>query len=132
MPELIVFFDGRCPLCVIEIEHLQRLNSERKLSFEDIFHASFAQRFPHINLQSAEAILHGQLASGKIIKALDVTYLAWSLVGKRRWVAVLRWPIIGRLANICYSIFAKHRKKITSVLQRQPICASCESDKDLT
>lgn len=83
MTQLTIFYDGGCPLCAAEIDHLKKLNSELNLAFENIYATDFTQRFPHIDKQAADLVLHGQLQSGEMIYGLEVTYQAWAMVGKR-------------------------------------------------
>jgi predicted DCC family thiol-disulfide oxidoreductase YuxK len=128
--ELIIFYDGGCPLCVSEMRHLSKLDTEAKISLENIYADDFNIRFPHINRKRADQILHGQLASGEVIYALDVTYAAWSLVGKRHWVAVLRWPIIKQVADYSYLFFAKYRSTISKLLTGSERCEMCAISRD--
>lgn len=130
MAELIIFYDGGCPLCVSEMRHLSKLDTEAKISLENIYADDFNIRFPHINQKRADQILHGQLASGEVIYALDVTYAAWSLVGKRHWVAVLRWPIIKQVADYSYLFFAKYRSTISKLLTGSERCEMCAISRD--
>jgi len=128
--ELIIFYDGGCPLCVSEMRHLSKLDTESKISLENIYADDFSARFPHIDQHRADQILHGQLASGEVIYALDVTYTAWSLVGKRHWVAVLRWPIIKQIADYSYLFFAKYRSTISKLLTGSERCEMCAISRD--
>jgi predicted DCC family thiol-disulfide oxidoreductase YuxK len=116
MTDLTIFYDGGCPLCAAEMRHLNSLDGAGKIAFEDIYAADFGARFPHIDQREADRILHGQLADGALIFGLDVTYQAWALVGKRRWVAILRWPIIKQIADFGYLFFARHRYRISRLL----------------
>ncbi|MDG1312423.1 MAG: DUF393 domain-containing protein [Porticoccaceae bacterium] len=125
MAQLTIFYDAGCPLCVTEIEHLMRLNSEAKLAFENIYAQNFNQQFPHIDQQAADLVLHGQLENGAMIFGLDVTYEAWALVGKRRWVAILRWPWFKQCAEVGYRFFAKHRHRISRLLMGKARCDRC-------
>ena len=124
--ELTIFFDGGCPLCAREIAHLERLDTRKKLAFENIYAPLFSENFPHIDQQAADLILHGQWRDGTIIYGLDVTYHSWALVGKGHWVAVLRWPIVKPLAQLGYRFFAKYRHRISALLTGKPRCESCE------
>ncbi len=130
MTELIIFYDGGCPLCVSEMRHLSRLDAEAKISLENIYADDFSERFPHIDQQRADRILHGQLASGEVIYALDVTYTAWALVGKRHWVAILRWPIVKQIADYSYLFFAKYRSTISRLLTGSERCEMCVINRD--
>ena len=130
MAELIIFYDGGCPLCVSEMRHLSKLDTESLISLENIHADDFSERFPHIDQQRADQILHGQLANGEVIYALDVTYAAWSLVGKRHWVALLRWPIIKQIADYSYLFFAKYRSTISRLLTGSERCEMCAINRD--
>jgi predicted DCC family thiol-disulfide oxidoreductase YuxK len=90
------------PLCAAEINHLERLDSDNKIAFEDIYASLFGERFPHINQQQADRILHGEWNDGRMIYGLDVTYFSWYLVGKWHWVAILGWPFFKQVANLGY------------------------------
>ncbi|MDE0841605.1 MAG: DUF393 domain-containing protein [Porticoccaceae bacterium] len=126
MAELTIFFDGSCPLCATEMTHLRRCDLTGAIAFEDIYADDFSHRFPDIDRQNADRILHGQLASGELVFGLDVTYRAWSLVGKRHWVAVLRWPLVRPVADAVYLFFARHRQRISRLLMGSKRSASCE------
>ena len=130
MAELTIFYDGGCPLCVSEMRHLSQLDREQKIRLENIYADDFSQRFPHINQQQADRILHGQLASGELIYALDVTYEAWSLVGKRHWVAPLRWPLVKQVAHLFYLVFARYRAPISKLLTGSDRCDVCSISRE--
>lgn len=123
--DLTIFYDGGCPLCVAEMQHLHRLDLQSKLGFENIYAKDFTVRFPHIDQQQADRRLHGQAADGTMLFGLDVTYQAWALVGKRQWVAVLRWPVVKQLADIGYLFFARYRYSISRLVTGQSRCESC-------
>jgi predicted DCC family thiol-disulfide oxidoreductase YuxK len=81
---------------------------------QDINASDFSEKFPHIDPVQADRILHGELPDGRIILGLDVTCLAWKLVGKGHWFAFMRWPVIGPIADQVYLFFARHRHLISS------------------
>ncbi len=130
MAELTIFYDGGCPLCAAEMNHLRKLDSNDSIAYEDIYADGFEGRFPYIDLPQADRILHGELADGTIIYALDVTYEAWALVGKRHWVAILRWPLFKQVANLGYVFFARYRRSISSLISGQPRCDTCTVDNE--
>jgi predicted DCC family thiol-disulfide oxidoreductase YuxK len=110
---LTLFYDGYCPLCVAEMNHLRKLDETQKIRFEDIQADDFSQRYPQLVWSDLNARIHAQMADGSLVSGLDVTYLAWKLVGKGWVYAPLRWPLIRILADFCYEIFAKHRYRIS-------------------
>jgi predicted DCC family thiol-disulfide oxidoreductase YuxK len=120
--ELILFYDAGCSLCASEITHLKKLDKHQKIAFENIHASDFTEHFPHICQQEADRMLHGQLPDGEVIYGLDVTYLAWALVGKRHWVAILRWPIVSVIDKGLYLIFARYRQRISALITSESAC----------
>jgi len=127
---LTLFYDGQCPLCLAEMRQLKAFNSHGHLEFVDVNSDDFSQVYPHIDKIQASRILHGQLDSGELLLGLDVTYRAWSLVGKHRWLAILRWPILKWVADMFYRIFARYRYQISYWLTGQARCNSCRLEQD--
>lgn len=131
---LTIFYDGACPLCTAEINLLRELDNQKQLKLEDIHACDFRDRFPHIDQIQADKILHGQLQSGEVIKGLDVTCLAWKLVGKHKWIQILRWPVIAFFADLGYLLFARYRRSISSLPftsgkpNDQSRCSTCQKE----
>lgn len=129
--QLIVFYDGGCPLCVHEMRKLKKLDQKRQqqLQFEDIWAPDFSERFPHIDSEQANRILHGQTADGRMLYGLDVTHAAWSAVGRGWLTAPLRWPLVRWLADKGYLGFAKHRNRISKLITGNERCLQCSLDE---
>ncbi|WP_394172461.1 thiol-disulfide oxidoreductase DCC family protein [Thalassotalea litorea] len=125
--KLTIFYDGQCPLCLQEMRALQRKNTENLIYFIDINRVDFSELYPHIDLQKARSILHGEDENNKLLLGLDVTYKAWALVGERWRVAPLRWPILRPVADKAYLVFAKNRFNISRWLtgQERLDCSQC-------
>lgn len=118
---LTIFYDGNCPLCATEMQALRRYDQHNRIQLEDIHQTDFGQRFPDIDKNKATNILHGKL-NGVTLLGLDVTCHAWRLVGKKPWIALLRFPIIKPFADMGYLFFAKHRTRISSILMGKKSC----------
>ena len=116
MVKLILFYDGSCPLCTKEIVLLEKYDKNKEIQFEDITSDNFSERFTHIDLTKADAIIHGQLPNGEVITGMDVTFLAWEIVNRNKWLRLFKLPLIRTVTDWSYLIFAKHRKKITKLL----------------
>ena len=129
LESLTIFYDGYCPLCVKEMRHLKKLDSNEKLNLVDLNDEYFESDFPEISAHKAMTRLHGYLFQNntkQLVTGLDVTYYAWRMVGKGWLVAPLRWPIISWFADKAYLWFAKHRFTISEWLTGQPRCESCK------
>ena len=118
---LVIFYDGLCPLCTAEMSKLKTLDTAKCLALVDITEDGFSDNYPDIDPREAKKVLHGKL-NGNMLYGLDVTYWAWRLVGKGNWIAPLRWPLIKPLADRCYLFFARHRQPISRFLMRGQTC----------
>jgi predicted DCC family thiol-disulfide oxidoreductase YuxK len=127
--KLTFFVDSHCPLCMAEVEQLQSLDNSKQIHFEDIHASDFIQRYPHIDPVKAYRKLHGQLDNGKILLGLDVTCMAWLLVGKHRWLAILRWPVIRHFADAVYYVFARYRNVISALVMGKSCSGKCGISK---
>jgi len=121
--QLTIFYDSQCPLCLAEMQQLKAYDNAGRLNFVNLNTDDFSQYYPHIDQNHANRILHGQLETGEILLGLDVTYRAWSLVGKHKWLALLRWPIIRHLADGVYLLFARYRYGISYLLTGKSRCS---------
>ncbi|MCW8935455.1 MAG: DUF393 domain-containing protein [Gammaproteobacteria bacterium] len=122
---LTIYYDGHCPLCMKEMQLLKRHDNKQSINFVNLHNENFSNEHPHINVSDAIKILHGQLNTGELLLGLDVSCKAWSLVGKHKWLAILRWPLIRIIADIFYRLFARYRNKISYLLTGKKNCNSC-------
>lgn len=123
---LTIFYDGLCPLCELEINKLKQLDEHGQIEFVDINQPNFTKSYPELNWQTLDARIHGRLQDGSMITGLDVTYLAWKLVGKGWVYAPLRWPVISWFADRLYNLFARYRKPISRFIMGKKIVDYCE------
>ncbi|MCW9046594.1 MAG: DUF393 domain-containing protein [Gammaproteobacteria bacterium] len=126
---LTIYYDGHCPLCMKEMQLLKRHDIKKYIKFVDLHNENFSNEYPHIKASDAIKILHGQLNTGELLLGLDVTCRAWNLVGKHKWLAILRWPLIRTIADIIYRLFARYRNRISHLLTGQKNCNSCNINK---
>ncbi|MBJ7537229.1 thiol-disulfide oxidoreductase DCC family protein [Marinomonas transparens] len=126
---LTIFYDSHCPLCAAEMKKLLAFDHDKKLTLKSLHGEDFTLHYPHIDPIEADKILHGQLDNGDIIKGLDVTCLAWHLVGKHKWLQVLRWPVIRLFADMGYRVFARYRHPLSALLAGKARCESCQKDQ---
>lgn len=122
---LTLFFDSYCPVCSAEMKELEKLDGLRRLRFEDIHVDGFAERFPAIDADAANRIMHGLYSDGSLIFGLDVAHQSWAAVGQKRWLAALRWPIVRWFSDLGYLFFARYRYGISYLLTGQRRCEPC-------
>ena len=126
---LTLFYDSHCPLCDAEINKLKTYDNNQQLLFEDINAEDFVSRYPTIDKIKANKLLHGQLSSGDMLYGLDVTCLAWKIVGKHKWLAILRWPAIRWFADLGYLLFARYRNTISALFMGRKQSEDCQRCK---
>ncbi|MGE6649687.1 thiol-disulfide oxidoreductase DCC family protein [Shewanella colwelliana] len=120
--KLRIFYDSQCPLCAAEMAKLKRYDTKEFIELVDLASVDFTTRYPHIDIKYANQILHGETEHGELLTGLDVTYLAWALVGKKHFVVPLTWPVVKPVADFLYLKFAKHRYKISYLLTGKKRC----------
>jgi predicted DCC family thiol-disulfide oxidoreductase YuxK len=112
-PELTLYYDGQCPLCVAEVAFLQSRNATGKLAFVDITQAGFAQAGHHISCEAAMAQIHGRTSDGQVLVGVPVFAAAYKLAKLPviAWLLSRRWlmPVL----QPAYVLFAKHRQAIS-------------------
>ena len=127
---MIIFYDGHCPLCRKEMDHLRRYNTDGVLRFEDIQQDDFEHRYPQLDWDALNNRIHVQRPDGTVVTGLDATHAAWQAVGKGWLYAPLRWPLIRHVADYAYSLFARHRYSISYWLTGQKRGCGCADNSD--
>lgn len=123
-----IFYDGKCPLCEIEIEHLKKRNTQEQLSFVDITDDEFSLRYPDLDWQILDARIHGQYEDGRMVIGFDVMHEAWSRVGFTWLYKVTRLPVLRYVFDKVYTLFAKHRHRVSYWITRKKRCdTNCET-----
>ncbi|PKG74630.1 DUF393 domain-containing protein [Shewanella sp. GutCb] len=122
--KLRIFYDSLCPLCDAEMQHIKARDIGDDIELQDLNQSDFASKFPEIDFTVANRILHAQRPDGSIITGLDVTYEAWTVVGKERWVSLLRCSLVKPFSDKGYLFFAKHRYRISYLLTGKKRCES--------
>ena len=132
MADLTLLYDGACPLCCREVELLrrrdQRHNGEQlRLAFVDIDAPDYDPA-AHGGIGYAEAMgrihaLVGQSpGEGEVLRDVAVFRRAYALVGLGWLYAPSGWPLLNRLADGAYGLWAAWRLRLTG---RQPLEALC-------
>jgi predicted DCC family thiol-disulfide oxidoreductase YuxK len=125
-----IFYDAACPLCAKEMASLKASDKNNDIELIDIKNSDAMSPYPHIDPDYALQILHGIHHDGTVLFGLDVTYQAWSLVGRHSWLKVLRVQPVKWFADKAYLFFAKHRMAISKLLMpNQCKNGVCESNE---
>lgn len=112
-PELTLYYDGQCPLCLAEVEFLQSRNLQGELAFVDVTQTGFEAAGHNITCEAAMAQIHGRTADGQVLVGVPVFAMAYKLakLPVLAWLLSRRWlmPVL----QPAYVLFAKHRQTLS-------------------
>jgi predicted DCC family thiol-disulfide oxidoreductase YuxK len=112
--QIRILYDGECPLCSREIRFLERRDRGRKrIEYEDISRADFDPATYGLAAPQVMAQIHGVLPDGSVVEGVEVFRRAYAAVGLGWLLAPTRWPVLRRLADLVYRVFARNRLRWT-------------------
>jgi len=133
--ELNIIYDSKCNVCNLEIEFLRRRDIKlaakqqqqqqeeedqhqgRKLRFTDLEDAAgYNPKDPAnagVTYEQGMKSMHAVLANGQVVCGVPVFELAYHQVNLGWLFAVTKIPMIKRIADAAYDVFAKYRTQIT-------------------
>jgi len=112
--EIRILYDGECPLCSREIRFLERRDRESgRIQLEDISRADFDPDTYGLDARQVMARIHGVLPDGSVVEGVEVFRRAYAAVGLGWLLAPTRWPVLRRLADLAYRVFARNRLRWT-------------------
>lgn len=123
-----LLFDGDCPLCVREVNFLKRQDGDRGLiKFVDIAADDYApEDNAGIDFETAMGRIHGILADGTVIKNVEVFRQIYDVLGIGWVYAITKLPLVGRLADALYGVWADYRTILTGRSDLKTIVAERE------
>ena len=112
--KLTIFFDGGCPLCKREVDFLKSRNHRGCLNFIDINSSDFSLDIQYgFTYKQAMERIHALKSDGSVIKDINVFQEAYSLIGLGLIYAPTKLPILDKIIEFIYGVWAKFRLKIT-------------------
>ena len=134
--EIKLLYDGDCPLCVREVNFLRKKDAGRgKVAFIDIADDNYSPiENGNIDYETAMGKIHAILADGAIVTNIEVFRKVYEILGMGWVYSFTKFPLLGKVADQIYSIWANWRLKmtgrpdlITLVAQRNKRLASGEN-----
>ncbi|WP_419688374.1 thiol-disulfide oxidoreductase DCC family protein [Burkholderia theae] len=111
--ELVLYFDGRCPLCVAEMRRLEAWNTRHQLAFVDIAEPGFDPAPLGADLRALNRELHARLPDGRMLTGVDSVFAAYALVGRSWLVWPLRVPAMRDALAPLYRCVARNRHAVS-------------------
>jgi predicted DCC family thiol-disulfide oxidoreductase YuxK len=115
-PELIVWFDGGCPLCRAEIDLMRRLDRRSAIEFIDV-----AQDEAICPIDRSELLkrFHAQERRGPILSGAAAFAAMWRVIPLLRPLGLIaQWPPVLGLLELAYKGFLRVRPAIQSAARR--------------
>ncbi|MBE9098427.1 thiol-disulfide oxidoreductase DCC family protein [Vacuolonema iberomarrocanum] len=129
-----LLYDGECPLCLHEVNFLQKKDAGRGLvAFVDIARDDYdPAENGGVDFESAMGRIHAVYPDGQVIQNVEVFRQVYAILGMGWLYAPTRWPIVRSLVDWIYGLWARWRLRLTGrpdlatvVAQRQERLA-CE------
>lgn len=130
-----LLYDGECPLCMREVNFLQKKDAGRGLvKFTDIADLSYSPaENGGVDFETAMGRIHAVLANGTVIKNVEVFQKTYEALGIGWMYAATKWPIIGPIVDKVYDLWADKRLAVTGraslvevIAEREAKLAECD------
>lgn len=120
-----LLFDGACPLCVREVNFLKRRDGDLGLiKFVDIAAEDYDPNDnANIDFETAMGRIHAILPNGEIVRDVEVFRQIYDILGIGWIYAVTKLPLIGKLADLLYGVWADYRLLLTGRANLKTIVA---------
>lgn len=110
---LTLLYDGQCPVCSLEMDHLRERDLQGRLVFVDIAAPGFEAARYGVTPEALDAALHGLCADGRMLRGMPVLRLAYDAAGLGWAMAPTGWAPLRPLFDAGYRVFARHRRAIS-------------------
>jgi predicted DCC family thiol-disulfide oxidoreductase YuxK len=104
---LMLFFDGACPLCRLEMDRLRERDGLRRLVFVDIAEPGFDPAPWAVTLADMQALIHAARPDGSLLIGIDALHQAYTAVGLGHWTVPTTLPGLRPLLGRAYALFAR-------------------------
>lgn len=110
-----LLYDGACPLCVREVNFLQKKDAGRGLiKFTDIADLNYRpDENGGVDFETAMGRIHAVRADGTLVKNVAVFQEVYDTLGIGWMYAPTKWPVIGPVVNRIYDLWADLRLAMT-------------------
>lgn len=110
-----LLYDGDCPLCLREVDFLQKKDAGRGLvAFVNIADDAYdPAEHGGVSFEDAMGRIHAVLPDGAVVQNVEVFRQVYSVLGMGWIYAPTRWPIVGALVDWAYSVWADWRLRLT-------------------
>jgi predicted DCC family thiol-disulfide oxidoreductase YuxK len=110
MDKLTLFFDGKCSVCVAEVDVYRKLDTDNKLNYVDISSPRFDASLVDIPEDRLNKYFNIQLEDGSFVEGVDSFIEIWKRVPKLKALAkIASFKPIHFVMHLSYLLFAEIR-----------------------
>lgn len=107
LPQLTVFYDGKCNVCFREIKHYRKLDKKNLLKTIDVSASDFDATKYGLENEKVQLIMHAKDANGIVYTGVDTFAEIWKRVTPYNKISfVLESKTLRPLFDIGYKLFA--------------------------
>ena len=135
--KLNLLYDGECPLCLREVNFLQKKDAGRGVvKFTDIADVNYnPNENGGVDFETAMGRIHAVRADGTLVKNVAVFREVYDALGIGWMYAPTKWPVVGVIVDKLYDWWADKRLAVTGrkslsevVAEREEKIAACGAD----
>lgn len=107
---ILVFYDGRCSVCVRSARRFDGLDGERGVvECVDFRTDPSAESRSGADLDTLAKSLHARLPTGELLDGPEAIRAVMGALGRGWQARWTRWPLIKPVADAAYRVFARNR-----------------------
>lgn len=126
MSTLTILYDGSCPICVVAMTKLARLDRASRLHFTNIAAPDFDAARYGVPLDALNARMHVVRDDKQLLVGMAAFRAVYGAVGLGWLVAPTKLPGVSRVFDALYALFARHRMRISRALGVRCPGETCE------
>lgn len=129
--QIKLLYDGECPLCLREVNFLQRRDrGQGRVKFVDIAAPDYDPAANGgVDFATAMGRIHAVLPDGSVIQNVEVFRRVYEILGMGWVYAATKWPVIGPLVDRAYDFWADRRLAWTGRPNLETLVARREAEK---
>ncbi|HEY9825346.1 MAG TPA: DUF393 domain-containing protein [Stenomitos sp.] len=113
--QIKLLYDGECPLCLREVKTLAQRDAGRGIvAFVDIADLNYEpEQNGGVSYEDAMGRIHAVLPDGSVIQGVEVFRRVYAALGLGWVYAPTGWPIVNRIVDFLYMLWAEWRFALT-------------------
>ena len=105
--QIVVYYDGLCKVCSLEINHYRKQPGSEFIQFIDICAKSFDAKKENLDPFQVHKVMHVRRIDGTVVTKVDAFVEIWNtLPGYKSWAHAANNPLIRKGLDMGYEVFA--------------------------